>query len=343
VDALGEDNRLAEVFLNQMTIDPQTILGRVARCSWLRLVITIDPQTVWGTLACCFWLSLAMGAMGLLVVVPGLAWALGEDAAACWTSNANPPAHQALREGKEHFTTGDSGLWLVPCQFAPTFGSDSADGYASDVAQSSSTNSPDLSPTYDQRQRLNVNPVTGLAVAAEPSYRPLTGKERWKLYFKMTYASAGPYLSPVMTALLLDEANGTPRQWGGGFPGFGRRLASRAGNAVLEGTFQAPLAALLHEDVRYIPTTQRSFQRRAFHAVLYSFLTYNDKGHPTLNIANLIAYYASTAVTTAWLPGTQNAARYTFINASEQIALSFPLNVVQEFWPEIRRHVFRRH
>ena len=119
----------------------------------------------------------------------------------------------------------------------------------------------------------------------------------------MTYASAGPYFSPLVNALALDQASDTPRQWGGGFPGFGRRLASRAANAVLQGSFQAPLAAILHEDVRYIPTSQRSIQRRAAHAVLYSFLTYNDQGHPTLNIANLAAFYASTAVTTAWLPG----------------------------------------
>lgn len=185
--------------------------------------------------------------------------------------------------------------------------------------------------------------MTALAVASQSKYTPLTRTERWKLYIQMTYASAGPYFSPVMNALLLDQANGTPRQWGSGFPGFGRRLASRAGNAVLQGTFQAPLAAILHEDVRYIPTRHHSFQRRAIHAVLYSFLTYNDKGHPTLNIANLTAFYTSTAVTTVWVPGIQNVARYTFVNSSEQIALSFPLNVVQEFWPEIRHHVFRRN
>jgi hypothetical protein len=284
-----------------------------------------------------------MAALGLLVLAPGFAWGLGEDADGCGTSNANPPVEQAFRESEEHLATGDIGLLLVPCQFARTFGSDAMDSQASGAAQTSSTNSPDLSAVEQEKQRLKVNPVTGLAVAFQPSYTPLTGTERWKLYLKMTYGSAGPYLSPVVNALLLDQDNGTPRQWGGGFPGFGRRLASRAGNAVLQGTFQAPLAALLHEDVRYIPTTQHSFHRRALHAILYSFLTYNDKGHPTLNVANLTAFYASTAVTTAWLPGIQNAARYTFTNASEQIALSFPLNVVQEFWPEIRRHVFRRH
>jgi hypothetical protein len=289
------------------------------------------------------WPTLVMAALGLFVLAPGVASALGEDADGCRTANTNPLPGQTFRESEEPFTAGDNGLLLVPCQFAPTFGSDDIDSQSSSAAQTSSANSPGWPPGEDQQQRLKVNPVTGLAVAPGSSYRPLTGSERWKLYVKMTYASAGPYFSPLFNALLLDQDNGTPRQWGGGFPGFGRRLASRAGNAVLQGTFQAPLAAVLHEDVRYIPTTHRSFHRRTLHAILYSFLTYNDKGHPTLNVANLTAYYASTAVTTAWLPGIQNPARYTFVNASEQVALSFPLNVVQEFWPEIRRYIFRRH
>jgi hypothetical protein len=223
---------------------------------------------------------------------------------------------------------------------------DAADGVDAQAPIADQTSRPSGSaspPAADQKQGAEVNPITGMAVAPQSNYTPLTLNERWKLYIKMTFASAGPYFSPLVNALALDQANGTPRQWGGGFPGFGRRLASRAGNAVLQGTFQAPLAAILHEDVRYIPTGQRSIPRRALHAVVYSFLTYNDKGHPTLNVANLTAFYASTAVTTTWIPGIGNASRYTFVNASQQIALSFPLNVVQEFWPEIQSHLFRRH
>jgi hypothetical protein len=303
----------------------------------------IDPQTVLGRLARYSWLMLAMAALGLLVPAPGLAWALGEDAAGCWTSNTNPPVDQAFRESEEHFTTGDVGLLLVPCQFAPTFGSDGMDSQASSAAQTSSTNSGDQCSAEDEKQRLNVNPVTGLAVAAESNYSPLTGNERWKLYFKMNYLSVGSYFAPVVTAMLLDQATGSPRQWGRGFPGFGRRVASRVGSAILQGTFQAPMAFVLHEDVRYISSSRHGFMRRAAHAVLYSFLTYNSQGHTTLNIANLSAYYASTAVSTAWLPGIQNAARYTFSNATEQIGLSVPVNVLQEFWPEIRHYVLHRH
>jgi hypothetical protein len=217
------------------------------------------------------------------------------------------------------------------------------DSQASSAAQTSSTNSRDQSSTEDKKQRLKVNPITGLAGAPESNYSPLTGVERWKLYFKMNYWSLGAYTGPFFSALLLDQATGSPPEWGGGFPGYGRRVASRVGSAILQGTFQAPAAAVLHEDVRYIFSSQHGFKRRAEHALLYSFLTYNKQGRPTLNVANLSAYYASTAVSTAWLPGIQSVARYTFSNATEQIVLSLPINLLQEFWPEIRHYVLHRH
>ena len=285
---------------------------------------------------------LVVAAAALVVLAHGPAWAWDEDAVAQSTSKLYSVADLTVAGDVGWFATSASGLSFVPCQFVPTIASD-ADVQASNAGQTVSTSIPNSPPTVDEQQRLKVNPITGLALASQSNYTPLTASERWELYLKMTYGSAGPYLSPLVTALLLDQANGTPRQWGGGWPGFGRRLASRTGNAVLQGSFQAPLAALLHEDVRYIPTSQHSVQRRALHALLYSFLTYNNNGRTTLNIANLAAYYASTAVTTTWIPGIGSAAKYSFSNGSEQIALSFPLNVAQEFWPEIRHHIFRRH
>jgi hypothetical protein len=200
-------------------------------------------------------------------------------------------------------------------------------------------------PPHDaeEKQRLAVNPITGLVVASPTDYTPLTGEERWKVYFKMNYFSAGAYFGPFFAALALDQDTGSPAQWGGGFRGYARRVASRTGSAILQGTFQAPAAVLLHEDVRFIVSGQAGFKRRAVHAILYSFLTYNNQGHPTLNIANLGGYYASTAVSTAWLPGRYNKLNYTLLNGTEQIGLSVPVNEIQEFWPEIRRYVFRRH
>jgi hypothetical protein len=189
--------------------------------------------------------------------------------------------------------------------------------------------------------KLSVNPITGLVASREPSYAPLTGEERWKLYWKMNYFSMGAYFGPFFSALVLDQATGSPAPWGGGLAGYGRRVASRTGSAILQGTFQAPAAYLLHEDVRYIASKRHGFRHRVVHAVLYSFLTYNNSGRPTLNVANLGAYYASTAASTVWLPGRYKVLDYTLSNSTEQLGLTVPVNMLQEFWPEITRRFHR--
>jgi hypothetical protein len=193
-----------------------------------------------------------------------------------------------------------------------------------------------------EKARLAVNPVTGLVSTPTVNFRPLMGRERWKLYWKQNYFSVGAYFGPVFTALVLDQSTGSPPQWGGGFHGYGLRVASRTGSAVVQGTVQAPLAALLHEDVRYVASKDRRSKQRALHAVKYSFLTFNSQGHPTPNVANLAATFAATAISGLWLPGKYAGARYTLTNSTEQIALALPVNIMQEFWPEVVHKVFHR-
>jgi len=188
-----------------------------------------------------------------------------------------------------------------------------------------------------------VNPLTGQTSASGSGYRPLTGGERWKIYFKQTYWSVGAYFGSFFAALVLDQAKGDPKEWGGGFRGYGRRVLSRwATGNVVQNSFQHPAAAVLNEDVRYITSNQHGFKRRAGHAVLYSFLTYNNQGRPTLNIANIGGYYVASAASTLWLPGHRNAALYTLSDGSQAIGLSVPVNLLQEFWPEVCRTLFHK-
>ena len=187
-----------------------------------------------------------------------------------------------------------------------------------------------------------MNPVTGLATASALDYHSLSGKERWQLYWKQNYLSIGAYFGPVFTALVLDQATGSPSQWGGGFRGYGLRVASRTAMGAVQGTLQASIAATLHEDVRYISSARTGFKKRALHAIAYSFVTYNDQGHTTLNFANLTGIYATAAISTAWVPGRFTVGTYTLTNGTAQIGLSVPINLLQEFWPEIRRKIFRR-
>lgn len=206
----------------------------------------------------------------------------------------------------------------------------------------SAANPGSASTAANQIPPLAVNPLTGLVSASALDFHPLTGDERWQLYWRQNFLSVGAYFGPVFTALALDQATGSPSQWGGGLEGYGRRVGSRTATAMVQGTLQASVAAALHEDVRYISSGQTGFKRRALHAFVFSFVTYNNQGHTTLNIANLFSYYAATAISTTWVPGRGNVATYALTNGTAQIGLSIPINMLQEFWPEIRHNMFRR-
>lgn len=91
-----------------------------------------------------------------------------------------------------------------------------------------SSGAPAPSAADNQKRRLAVNPVTGLTISPASNFTPLTGEERWKLYWKQNFFSVGAYFRPAFFALALDQTTSSPPQWGDGFGGFGIRVASRA-------------------------------------------------------------------------------------------------------------------
>ena len=227
-----------------------------------------------------------------------------------------------------------SRYWVVAASMAlfflrPAFSQEQDDDSASQPSAHSDQNS------------IKINPVTGIASVSATNYQPLTPHERWKLYFKQNYWSVGAYFGPCVSALVVDQATGEPPEWGGGIGGYGRRLSSRLGTAIVQGTFQAPVAALLGEDVRYISSGQEGFKKRAKHVVLFSFVTYNTQGHKTLNIANIGGFYASSAISTLWIPQKQSVGLYTLADGSKQAGLTILINMIQEFWPDIRQKLKR--
>jgi hypothetical protein len=213
---------------------------------------------------------------------------------------------------------------------------------AQSTAGGANRTAPSPAPVAAPVNPIAVNPLTGLAAVSAINYQPLTGKERWQLYWSQNYWSMGAYVGPVFSALVLDQASGSPQEWGGGFEGFGKRAGSHILASIIQGNVQAGLAAPLREDVRYISAGRGGFTHRVLHAIAFSFLTYTNHGRTTLNIANLTGYYAATAITTEWVPIHESTGKYILTRGSEQIGLAIPVNILQEFWPDIRRKFSHR-
>jgi len=206
----------------------------------------------------------------------------------------------------------------------------------------SKDSSQERSPS-DEKNGANteINPITGVGAVSPANYQALTGEDRWRLYFKQNFTTVGAYLGMFMGSVL-DQVQNQPPEWGKGISGYGQRLASRFGSGVIQGTIQASACAVIGQDPRYIRSGSEHAWPRAGHALLYSVLTYNNEGKTRLALATLGSYYGSSMIATSWLPSRYTPLGDGVRDGNRQVILAGFANLVQEFWPEIRRIVGRK-
>src|SRR5215470_2706815 len=107
--------------------------------------------------------------------------------------------------------------------------------------------------------------TSSLDLPDAPNRQPLQARrmtlgERIEVY-RRSILNPDSVLSPALGAALA-QANNEPPEWGQGADGYGTRLASGYGRLVINRTIRFGVAALDHEDPRFIPTNERGFWRR---------------------------------------------------------------------------------
>jgi hypothetical protein len=189
-------------------------------------------------------------------------------------------------------------------------------------------------------KNLGINPITGTGSVSGISYSPLTNQQRWQLYLNQNFRTTGAYLG-MFASSIIDHVQDSPPEWGDGAAGYGKRLASRFGTNVIQGTVQAAGCAALGFDPRYVRSKSTGALSRTGHALLYTFVTLNNEGKPRPSVATLGSYYASGMMSVLWLPQRYTALGDGIRDGNRLVIYGGLFNVVQEFWPEVKK-LFRR-
>ena len=134
-------------------------------------------------------------------------------------------------------------------------------------------------PSQEQRQQRNERPLSvnflyGAYVPKEARIVSLTGHQRIHLFVLQTFTTPGIYVKTTFLAMV-NQANGTPYEWGGGFEGFGRRAASSYARSSIQNVFSTVGNAVLQYEPRYDRCRCAGFGPRTKHAVMRNFVTYN--------------------------------------------------------------------
>jgi hypothetical protein len=243
-----------------------------------------------------------------------------------------------------------SALCVIVCLLgAPGWSqSDPADAHANGGSTSAGTgtNSGTGTDTGAENQsikdELTVNWLYGPYVRKEAALNQLTMQQREKLFLKQTFTTPGIYLRSGFLALL-DQASGTPYQWGGGFDGYERRYASYWGRTAIQNTLSSAGNAALRYEPRYDRCRCAGFGPRTKHALLRNILTYNET---EIDLRPQYALYGGTLgagmLSSLWQPGGK---LWTdgYRDVLSQLGIGMVSNWTAEFAPEFKRKFKRQH
>ncbi|MCW5979412.1 MAG: hypothetical protein KIT09_15150 [Bryobacteraceae bacterium] len=178
--------------------------------------------------------------------------------------------------------------------------------------------------------------ISARIVETPESYRPLTGQDRWNIYFREAFWSPGAFFRAAGPALG-SHLDNNPPEWGQGSGGFSRRAANRFGRFALQETYEAAGAALLQHEVRYLRSSEPGFRLRAAHALKANFVTYNKHGRQTPHIARIGSTVAAEFTGNLWMPSGHRGASETLRGVGMRLGIGSAVNLLREFSPELRR------
>ncbi len=177
----------------------------------------------------------------------------------------------------------------------------------------------------------NYNTVVGAT-----EITPIRPAQKFKLAFSNLL---DPYTYGIVTVLALeDQAEGDPREWGGGFKGFGRRYAASLtdqtiGPLMSTGVFPT----LLHQDPRYFQLGKGGFKKRFAYSMERLVVTRTDSGQRQFNYSEFFGNAVATGLSNLYYPPSNRTAGGNISEFATQVGVDALGNFLKEFWPDMKR------
>jgi hypothetical protein len=151
-------------------------------------------------------------------------------------------------------------------------------------------------------------------------------------YWRATVGPAAGVSAAIHGAV--GQIRGSPKEWGGGVSGFGKRAGSGFATHIVKNTIEFPVAALLHEDLRYHRSAKTSFGGRMGHALVSPVWTQKTTtGDNTVAFGRISGAFGSGLISRLWQPAAARTLAGGFASGGISLGAQAGTNVVREFWP----------
>jgi hypothetical protein len=110
---------------------------------------------------------------------------------------------------------------------------------------------------------------------------------------------------------------------------------------VIGDTIGFGIAALDHENTRFVPSNEKGIWRRTLHAVTGTFVSRDDDGDTMPAFSRIAGAYGAAFIANAWVPKSQDNTGYALERGSTALLSSAGWHVIEEFWPDIHKALHR--
>ena len=201
--------------------------------------------------------------------------------------------------------------------------------------------SPAPSPASEGGRVLGLIPDNKIVPSTGASEEPLTVGGKFMLATKdtidpFTFVLAGFYSG------VAQWQNDYPT-YGQGGSGYGKRFGAAYADQAIGNYFtEAIVPAVMHHDPRYFRRGVGTKWARFHYALTRTVITRTDRGRAAFNYSEWVGNGIAAGLSTIYYPAAERTAGEVGEKLAIQIASDSAFNVLLEFWPDMKRAVFRR-
>lgn len=170
---------------------------------------------------------------------------------------------------------------------------------------------------------------------------PLTTAGKFNLFVRTSFDPAIIAIAALQAGI--SQADDQFAGYGQGVEGYGKRFGAAFADEVSAGFFRNFLyPTLFKQDPRYFRLGRGGFMRRFGHSLSQEFVCHTDSGGRAFNVSSVLGVFTAGSVSNLYYPPEDRGFKLTMSRSGLALGYAEAGNLLSEFWPDIRRKVFRK-
>lgn len=184
--------------------------------------------------------------------------------------------------------------------------------------------------------------IDGKYYPAVGEWHPLTARQKFDVFLHSTYAPTTFINAGV--DVVADRVKGRQNpEYETGIRGWGQHYGINLATSETDVFFQRFLfPAVLKQDPRYYRNPELPFFSRALYSMSRVVITRTDSGGETFNSSHILGSMASRALSDLYVPGQRQGLHPLSSCVSFDLLRDAGMNLLHEFWPDMRRKFLHR-